>query len=554
MPLTLLNLQTPPNQSAIRTDQAESRDANVNGLFSAAWSMLTNTLPTSSGEQVNEAIALQHISVYASVRVIAESIGSLTARLYQRQHRGRYEAISDPLYRILTVEPNIDMAAPVFWESMGGCMALTGNSYAEILRNAAGQPIGLYPLSPLQTEPIRLPDSSLAYKTNVGAANGQSRLIKSQDVLHFQLFSWDGLRGLSPIGQARQALGLAIASEKFGSRFFGNGSKPGGILTPKVKLDERDMVNFRKFWESANGGDNQGRVGVLPQEWSYTQIGLSPEDSQFLQTRQFSRTDVAALFRLPPSMIGDTTRLSNNNHEQQSLSFVTDTLRPYLVRIEAEIARKLLPKDGSLFLQFDVTDRLRGDFATTMQGFAVGKQWGFYSTNDVREKLGENPIGPEGDVYWCPVNMTNSEALLHETKPPEPSPSPDSSQDDEVRDLYTAYIPAFASVFADGVGRICQRSKRDVDGVSLILTPILQSIAHIAIAEARTRFELDDSWNPLDRITKDAVKSIATRAADWTDAEKQQISATELHKAIRSIHINTFREAGAALALATVAA
>jgi len=535
-----LNLETPP---------IEQRDStvNVNGLFSAAWSMMTDTLPTASGEMVNEAIALQHITVYAAVRCIAESVGSLTLRLYKRLDRGRQEAVENPIYRMLTISPNDEMSAPVVWESVTGSMALTGNSYLEILRNANGDPVGIYPLSPLLTTPVRLPNKQLAYKTSVGVTDGHTRIIAAKDVLHFPLFSWDGLKGLSPIAQARQAIGLARAAEKFGSKFFGNGSRPGGLLTPNGKIDEKELINFRKFWEAANGGENQGRIGVLPQSWNYTQLGLSPEDSQFLETRQFSRTDIAALFRLPPHMVGDTTRLSNGNAEQQSLSFVTDTLRPYLVRIEKEIQRKLLPEDGSLFAEFDVSERLRGDFATTMQGFATGKQWGFYSTNQVLEKLGENPIGPEGDVYWAPVNMTNAANLIAPAADPAPLPLLDPPTPAQ-RNLFDNYIPAFAGLFKDAVGRIASRSKRDAESITPILTPLLDSVSSIVIAEARSEFDLPDDWMPSVKIVREYIKSAATRAQDWTPDNSDVLSGAELTKAIRSIHINIFREAGAAVA------
>lgn len=537
-----LNLELPPSP------QVEQRDStvNVNGLFSAAWSMLTDTTPTASGEMVNEAIALQHITVYAAVRCIAESVGSLTLRLYRRVDKGRQEAIDNSLYRTLTVSPNDEMSAPVVWESIAGCMALTGNAYLEILRNSAGEPVGIYPLSPLLTTPVRLPDKSLAFKTAVGLSNGQTRIIAAKDVLHFPLFSWDGLKGLSPIGQARQAIGLARAAEKFGSKFFGNGSRPGGLLTPNGKIDEKDLINFRKFWEAANGGENQGRIGVLPQSWTYTQLGLSPEDSQFLETRQFSRTDIAALFRVPPSMVGDTTRLSNNNHEQQSLSFVTDTLRPYLVHIEKEIERKLLPVDGSMFVEFDVSERLRGDFATTMQGFATGKQWGFYNTNTVLERLGENPIGPEGEIYWAPVNMTNAANLTatHQLAAPVVPNVPDVNQ----RALFDAYIPAFSGLFQDAVSRISSRAKRDAEAITPILNPIVQSISSLIVTEARSQFNLPDEWTPSDKIVRDYIKSASDRASEWTPDNASTVSGSEMSKAIRSIHINIFREAGAAVA------
>lgn len=522
--------------------------ANPAGLFSAAWDVLTNTHGTSSGEPINESIALQHVSVYACTRVIAESVGSMTIRLYKRLPKGRQEALDNPLHRVLSTQPNSEMSAPVVWESAAAAMCLTGNSYLEILRNGEGLPVGLYPLDPRITEPVRLPNGQLAYKTQVGQSNGQSRIINAADMLFFPLFSFNGLKGLSPIGQARNSVGLAIAAEKYGSKFFGNNSIPPGLLTPVGEVSEEDLANMRNFWEKANSAANQGRIGVLPSDWKLTQLSISPEDSQFLETRQFSRTDIAALFRVPPNMIGDTSRLSNNNHEQQSLSFVTDTLRPYLVRIEKEIECKLLPPDGSMFVEFDIRSRLRGDFATTMQGFATGKQWGFFSTNYVLNELGENPVGPEGDILWAPVNMTNASNLIAPAADPAPEPLLDSPTEAQ-RSLFASYIPAFTGLFNDAIGRATQRSKRDADTLTPILTPVLESIAAIAANEARSRFKLPDAWMPSDKTIKDCVKACTTRSQDWTEENKAQSVGIELNKAIRSIHFNIFREAGAAVAL-----
>jgi HK97 family phage portal protein len=531
-----------------RGGERRSTTLNPAGLFTAAWDVLTNTHGTDSGQPVNESTALQHLTVYACTRVIAESIGSMTLRLYKRLPKGRQEAVENPLHRMLSVSPNSDMQAPVMWESLAGAMAVKGHSFAEILRNKEGLPVGLYPLDPRMTEPVRLPNGDLAYKTAVGLKSGQTRIIANKDMLSFPLFSWDGLKGLSPIGQARNMVGLAIAAEKYGAKFFGNNSVPPGYLSPVGEVSEEDLNNMREFWERANSAANQGRIGVLPSDWKLTQLSMSPEDSQFLQTQQFSRTAIAALFRVPPHMAGDTSRLSNNNHEQMSLSFVTDTLRPYLVRIEKEIQRKLLPEDGSLFAEFDVSERLRGDFASTMQGFAVGKQWGFYSTNIVLEKLGENPIGPEGDVYWAPANMINAANLI--AKAPDPSPEPLLDPPTPAqRSLFDSYIPAFAGLFGDAVGRVTTRSKRDAESITPILLPVLDSIASLVETEARSQFNLPDAWKPSDKIIRDCIKSISSRADNWTPETKMQNASTELNKAIRSIHVNTYREAGAAVAL-----
>jgi HK97 family phage portal protein len=527
---------------------------NPAGLFSAAWDVLADTHTTSSGEPINETIALRHITVYACCRVISESIGSMTLRLYKRLLKGRQEALDNPMHRMLSVAPNAEMSAPVVWESVAGCMALTGNSYLEILRNKENLPVGLYPLDPRITEPARLPNGDLAYKTRVGVKDGQQRIILAADMLHFPLFSFDGLKGLSPIGQARNSVALAVAAEKYGAKFFGNSSRPGGVLTPVGDVSPEDLANMRGFWEKANSAENQGRIGVLPSDWKYTPLSLSPEESQFLQTRQLGRTDIAALFRVPPNMVGDTSRLSNNNHEQMSLSFVTDTLRPYLVRIECEILRKLLPQDGSYFVEFDVSERLRGDFATTMQGFAIGKQWGLYNTNTVLEKLGENPIGPEGDVYWAPVNMTNAANLIAPAADPSPEPLLDPPTDpaaESQRGLFDAYLPALASLFQDAVGRAASRSRKDIESVAPILTPLIDSITSVVVGEARKQFGLPDDWTPSDKAAKEYIKSAAGRAEAWTAENRNQSASVELSKALRALHIGIFREAGAAVALRT---
>jgi hypothetical protein len=363
--------------------------------------------------------------------------------------------------------------------------------------------------------------------------------------------------GLSPIQQARQSIGLSRAAEKFGCRFFGNGSKPSGVLSSEGDLDEQQQTAVKESWAAANSGVNQNRTAVLPGKWHYEQIGLSPEDSQFLATRKFQREDICGLFRVPPSMVGDVTRLSNNNHEQQSLSFVTDTLRPYLCRFEQEIVRKLLPdtgrNSGRYFVQFDVRERLRGDFATTMTGFATGKQWGFMSTNMILEDLGENPIGPEGDLFWAPVNMTNAMNLLPGANPPAPAsppvPEPQAPDQDE-RSTLAQYTPAFISLFRDAVGRTTARTQRNIDSISAIFTPTLGSLSRVFVDAARAQFRLPDTWIPAtDKLIREHLKSIGKRAGDWTPAKVEEITGTELQKAVRALHINIFRDAGAAVAL-----
>lgn len=323
-------------------------------------------------------------------------------------------------------------------------------------------------------------------------------------------------------------------------------------MTPVGDVSEEDLTNMRAFWERANSATNSGRIGVLPSEWKLVQLAITPEQSQFLETQQLSRTQIAALFNISPSRVGDMQKQSKASAEQENLSFVTDTLRPYMVRIETEIQRKLLPRDGSMFVEFDVSERLRGDFATTMQGFAVGKQWGFYSTNVVLEKLGENPIGPEGDVYWAPVNMTNAKNLLAPAADPSPEPlldPPTGPSDPQQRDLFGAYLPILSRMFQDAVGRATQRTKKDAETLAPIFIPLMDSVMAVATSEARKQFSLPDEWQPSEKIAKDYIKSAASRATVWTAENRDQAASQELYKATQAAHIGVFRDAGAAIAL-----
>ncbi len=297
------------------------------------------------------------------------------------------------------------------------------------------------------------------------------------------------------------------------------------------------------MWELANGGENQGRTACLPTDWKYQSIGISPEDSQFLETRQMCRADIAALFGVPPHMVGDLSRLSNNNHENESLSFVIDTLRPYLVGIEQEIQIKLFDADPRRFCEFDVSERLRGDFASTMQGFAVGKQWGIFTTNYCLEKIGENPIGPEGDIYWAPINMTNAANLLKVNEPDETTPTTPA-----MRSMFDHYVRSFSGMFCDGVGRISSRSKRDADSLSQVFSPLLGTLQEIVESEARAQFHLLDDWHASDKATREYLKGAVSRAVDWDAENKISITTAELGKAIRSIYFHAYREAGAAVA------
>jgi HK97 family phage portal protein len=555
----------------------------------ALWQWLTGGEPTASGETVNENNALQISTVYRCVRFIGESIASLPLEVWEQIDEGREKAVDHDLFYLMTLEPNPEMSAFTYKENQFGCLALTGNCYAEIERNKWRDPVALWPLHPHKTKPVRI-ENELMYQTTDGMAGGATRLIAPANVLHVPLFSFDGILGLSPIGLMRQSLGLAKATEKFGARYFGNGSKPGGVITNKgPKPDPKARKEMVDSWNQEQGGVNQGKTAFLfGGEWDYKQIGLSPEDSQFLATRQYQRADIASIFGLPPHYAGDTSRMSGNNAEQESLRVVTDTFRPYMARFENEYDRKLMPRQGrkaNLFsISFDVSARLRGDFKTQQEGFAAGVQWGWYSPNDVRKKLGENRGPKELDVYRLPVNMENAKVLLED---PEPVPGPgmpaalpgpgapaalpptDPAADPAAAPAGPADVPtpaekkqlgmyarAYAGLYRRGFRQLYRRDKRDSRAIRSTIGPVLDAAAQLALETFHAPAE------QLEQLTAGLVdpliEGLEKRAAKWpaalADIAIDELAGPEFLRAVRSVHINAAKNTSAAAAAAEVTA
>jgi HK97 family phage portal protein len=396
------------------TEKRDFFGSNVVPLTAlAAWEGIGGG-PTSSGELVNERTALAISTVYTCVTILAEGIASLPCKLMRQSEKGRAEAVNNPLYDLLAYSPNIEMTAFTFWSTIVGSAALTGNGYAVIIRDENKQPESIWPLHPLKTEPFRQKDGTLAFKTSDGEAEGSFRIIAAADVLHFPLFSFDGIKGLGPIRAARESFATARAMEKYGARFFANDATPPSVLIRKGPApDPKVQAEIRESWKAAHAGGNQHTQGFLYGDWSIETVGLNPEDTQFIVSKNYTRSDIAAMFKIPPQMVGSLERMSNNNWTGQQLSFVTDTLRPITVRIEQEVKRKLLTgRAGSkLFVTFDVTERLKGDFDTQTKTLALGRQWGILTGNECRIELGYNPLGPEADVLIYPVNMANAAQL-----------------------------------------------------------------------------------------------------------------------------------------------
>ena len=369
---------------------------------------------TTSGKTVTERTAMQMTAVYSCVRILAEAVAGLPLHLYKyTENGGKEKAIDHPLYRLLHDEPNPEMSSFVFRETLMTHLLLWGNAYAQVIRNGKNEVIALYPLMPNKMSVDRDSNGQLYYSYYRGADEAirdtqNTVILKPSDVLHIPGLGVDGLVGYSPIAMAKNAIGMAIACEEFGAKFFANGAAPSGVLEHPGTI--KDPSRVRDAWQSQFGGSsNSGKVAVLEEGMKYTPISISPEQAQFLETRKFQINEIARIFRVPPHMVGDLEKSSFSNIEQQSLEFVKYTLDPWVIRWEQSIQRALLSHDEKAvyFAKFNLEGLLRGDYQSRMNGYAIGRQNGWMSANDIREleNLDRIPAEEGGDLYLINGNM-----------------------------------------------------------------------------------------------------------------------------------------------------
>ena len=392
-----------------------SRDKPTDRTSGSAYSFLLGY--SSSGKRVNERTSMQMTAVYACVRILSEAIASLPLQLYQYTgNGGKDKAVDHPLYFLLHDEPNPEMTSFVFRETLMSHLLLWGNAYAQVIRNGRGEVMGLYPLMPDRMEVDRDENGRLYYEYTTSTDDAQTMKKKDtvvrlmpEDVLHIPGLGFDGLVGYSPIAMAKNAIGLAIATEEYGSKFFSNGAAPSGVLEHPGVLKDPEKV--RESWTQTFGGShNSNKVAVLEEGMKYTPISIAPNEAQFLETRKFQIDEIARIFRVPPHLVGDLDRATFSNIENQSIEFVKYTLDPWVCRIESSLNRRLLTdaEKKEYFFKFNLDGLLRGDYQSRMQGYAIGRQNGWMSANDIRELENLVPIPDEdgGNLYLINGNMT----------------------------------------------------------------------------------------------------------------------------------------------------
>ncbi len=363
--------------------------------------------PAWTGRWMSPDVAQQCTAVYACIGVLAESLASLPLVLYRQEGNRKVKAIEHPLYSVLHDGWNFEQTSYEAREMLMGHLCLRGNAYCQIVRDNYFQVSQLVPLQPDWMIIKRQPTGQLLYEYR--KPNGLPVNFQPGEILHLRLRSNDGMQGMSPITLQRETVALNMAYTEFAAKLFGSGARPSGILTYPGEVTKDQADRIKESWNQAYGAlDNVHKVAVLEQGMTWQQMQITPEDAQYLESRKFSRSEIASIYRVPPHMIGDLERATHSNIEQQAIDFVQNTMLPWVIRWEQTLTRDLLTpaERRTYFLKFNLSALLRGDTATRYQAYVQARQNGWLNANEIRDLEDMDPIdGPAGEAYWMPVNV-----------------------------------------------------------------------------------------------------------------------------------------------------
>ena len=370
-----------------------------------------------AGVTVSETASLGMPAVWRAVNLIAGTCASLPLHAYRSEDDVRLPMNGGQAAALLA-SPHPDMTPFEVWETVYSHLLLWGNGYLRVLRDQNGRIAELWPLHPSRIQAGRASDATKVYQLDGEAG------YTDNEILHIPGFGYDGICGVSPIRLAKQGIGLALAAEKYGAKLFGSGSLASGILQTEQRLDRASADRLKADWKSKVGGgvDHAHEVAVLDAGAKFQQLSIPPEDAQFIETRRFQIAEVARIFGIPPHMLMDTERSTSwgTGIEQQGIGFVVYTLRPWLTRVEQRLTQILRP--AAVYAKYSVEGLLRGDTQARYAAYAVARQWGWMSVNEIR-RLEDMPPVSGGDERLQPLNMT---PLGTSEQPIEPAPVPDA--------------------------------------------------------------------------------------------------------------------------------
>jgi HK97 family phage portal protein len=578
------SLYLPTPMSLLREFRSSLENPQTPLSYPAEWLLdQWNGGRTDSGIRVSEMSALQVSTVFACVQLISSAVGFLPFHVYEqlvaRDKRAAKRLASEhELYDLIRFEPNDEMTAFTFRKTLQAHALLWANAYAEIQRDKGNRPVALWPRNPTRIRPYRLQTplvignelhqpGELVYKTSEAMTaidvdpenpvyrETSERYIAKEDVLHLPGLSLDARMGSSTVWYARQAIGLALATEKHGSKFFANGARPGGVLQHPGKLKDLAREALRKSWQELQGAENIHRVAVLEEGMTWKETAAKMNESQFLETREYQKLDICSIFQVPPHMIGESKVQNRSNVEQMSLEFTTFTLGPWLELWQQELKRKLFPRPAGIgrpgkkyFLKFETRQLTMPDAESQRNFMATIKQWGIGSTNDMREWLDWNPVDdPDADALWMPVNMQ----LLGAEAPEGGSDAgdvPSSDKNSRARDrVATRFVRAYSRLFRDALGRVLARRAPDSDAFRRAFLPLLLSIGENLADMAATEFNCEPPAIAESPFLADYIEGMRGRAAAWR-RQDDTLADVELHRAIKALLIEVYREAGTSAA------
>lgn len=464
------------------------------------WPWRTVFTETSeAGETVTPETSLRVSTVAACVRVIAETVATLPVHIYERMPSGRkrYAADNDLNY-VLRTRPNPWQTPFEFFELMTAHCALRGNSYALIYPGAYGATSELWPLHPSRMSVERLENNSLRYTYT--EPNGKKTAYRQDEIFHLRWTSFDGLMGASPITVASNPIGLAMATDKYGAKYFKNGSKPGGILTTDNPLDKKQREGIKSSWQDAHSGaDNAHKVAVLSSGMKWQAIGVSNDDGQFLETRKFQVADIARIFRVPLHMIGDLDRATFSNIEAQGIEFVNQCIGAWVSRWEQAIVRDLISDDERYYAKFNVDALKRGDSAARSSFYQGMINTGVLTINEAREFEELDPV-EGGDTILVQGAMMPLDRILN---PPEPAEPPIVGQmsarlqrarvrnEDVIKDR----IERMLAIEIKGVQKLADNPAKFLDGLESFYTEHRIKLADSLKGPLLVHIELGEPYN-----------------------------------------------------------
>ena len=381
-----------------------SKPMSSESLFSGVFS----SMRSHAGPTVNQNTALNLPAVYCAVGIIADALAMLPFDVLQNVN-GKKQKVSDhPISDLLNHSPNPYMSAMTLRQTQMFHALLWGNGYQEIERNGAGQPVSIWPLMPDATKPVKKPtEDRLYYQTSIA---GQGFNIEKDDVLHIPAMGYDGYVGYSPVSVCRNAIGLGLATEEYGSKFFANDAKSGGFLQHPGKLSDTAQKNIMDGVEKKSGLDNAHRIKILEEGMKFVSTTIPPEDAQFLGTREFQIAEIARIYRVPLVLLQSMEKATSwgSGIESMMLGFIGWTLSPWIIKTEQEINRKMFTeseREKGFYCKMNLNAIMRADMAARAAFYKEGILNGYMTRNEVREKEDWNPI--EGlDKPLIPLNMT----------------------------------------------------------------------------------------------------------------------------------------------------